>query len=308
MRTRTFLTAASTFLFALGLAATSASANGNKLVIEQIDNQNWATGSQWGGSNNETLIRQFRWNSASTPVFGGSNNRVLVLQDDTVASHAGTGDHIAGNNNRWVVIQRDDNRNISFGPIWGNSNNSTLATIQEGREHVVDGGAGAGPFGTGVNFTTNQIDTISLPYTSTNIPAMTDRSVFRGNQNVALLGQLGGDRNRIALHVDGDRNSIVGGAASPAGGQAGSLATIDMNAEASSAFFTGDTILDDTDATMTNGIISGAGFATQEGFDNTAHLVQTGNDNTIRFNQIGNNNTTQVYQTGNQNVATAVQN
>lgn len=313
MRFRTLLTTASAVALGIGLMAGSASAgDDNKLYVNQINNRNFASTDQDpnnnGSSDNETFVRQQHGNTASVPIGVGSpsfDNDVLILQE-TIANHAGTGNSINGNHNRWVVKQQGGNRNIVFGPIWGSSNRSEFAAVQDGGQNVIAGAAGNAGFGTGIDETgshppfTNSFSSVSLDGPAPmGVSTGQDRIEFKGNDNLALLEQTG-SFNRFAIQVNGDNNSIVGDGS-------GMVSSFDMNAANNAGGFFDSGISIDATLDSTNTPALGSGFASQVGNNNTAHYAQLGDHNRILHDQIGNGNEAQVFQQGSTNWAGATQ-
>ncbi|MCW4150312.1 hypothetical protein OM427_12345 [Halomonas sp. 18H] len=305
----------------LGLAAGSAIAGNNDLFIQQVNDYNFANGSQTG-NNNETFIRQTdNNNGASVPVIGNGNDMLVIQETRRNFAEAAMGS--GGNQNRTAILQSGGDENLTLGPnasggAGGQGDRNTFASVQNGSNNVVNGGGARGPEGTGLGGGSWSIDNISTQgsFDSSLVPSGipgpaggtgSGHSVLAGSDNVTLLGQVGSD-NRFGVMTVGNRNTISGFANS------GSLSSVDMNNEAGASFFgdkgLADTTLGADDAFASNGAMSWAvsGFATQEGVNNVAHLVQQGDDNTIAFNQISSDNTAQIYQQGNMNGAMAVQN
>lgn len=302
----------------LGLAAGSASAGNNDLFIQQVNDYNFASGSQTG-NNNETFIRQTdNNNGASVPVIGNGNDMLVIQETRRNFAEAAMGS--GGNQNRTAILQSGGDENLTLGPnasggAGGQGDRNTFASVQTGSNNVVNGGGARGPEGTGLGggswsivdiSTQGSIDSSLIP---SGLPAGgsgSGHSVLAGSDNVTLLGQTGSD-NRFGVMTVGNRNTI-------AGANASLLSSVDMNTETGGSFFgdkgLSDTTLDAGDALASNGAMSWAvgGFATQEGVNNVAHLVQQGDDNTIAFNQVSSDNTAQIYQQGNMNGAIAVQN
>lgn len=300
----------------LGLAAGSAIAGNNDLFIQQVNDYNFANGSQTG-NNNETFIRQTdNNNGASVPVIGNGNDMLVIQETRRNFAEAAMGS--GGNQNRTAILQSGGDENLTLGPnpsggAGGQGDRNTFASVQDGSNNVVNGGGSRGPQGTGLGGGTWSIDDISTlgSFDSSLVPVGlpagggSGHSVLAGSDNVTLLGQVGSD-NRFGVMTVGNRNTI-------AGANAGSLSSVDMNADTNGFFGDkglADTTLDADDALASDGAMSWAidGLATQEGVNNVAHLVQVGDDNTIAFNQISNDNTAQIYQQGNMNGAMAVQN
>ncbi|MGM0536532.1 MAG: hypothetical protein ACQER5_10725 [Pseudomonadota bacterium] len=302
---------------ALGLSAGSVSAGNNDLLIQQVNDFNFASGSQTG-SNNETFIRQAdNNNGASVPVIGNGNDMLVIQETRRNFAEAAMGS--GGNQNRTAILQRGGNGNLTVGPnpsggAGGQGDRNTFASVQDGSNNVVNGG-GNRSGGTGLGGGTWSIDDISTQgsfdagLVPSGLPAGggSGHSVLAGSDNVTLLGQTGSD-NRFGVMTVGNQNTIAGFQ------DAGSLTSIDMNTEAGANFFgdkgLSDTTLDAGDASASNGLMGWAvdGFATQAGVNNVAHLVQVGDNNTIAFNQLSSDNTAQIYQQGNTNGAIAVQN
>lgn len=303
----------------LGLAAGSASAGNNELVVDQIGNGNFGDSSQVG-TDNETLLQQLgNVNTGSLAITGSGVARedIFVRQETggNFAQYGGDGVNNLRDNDFGVIQGGGAYNTAAFSQTAGNNDNQ-IGVIQDGTQNVVGGGAsGNASRGWGGATVNNSQLSITMTDQSTNgsalLAATAADAPIAGDNNFVGVAQLGA-RNIMGVKVEGNNNTIAGG---PLGG---SYATaINFNVDSGTSVFSPNAMIDGeshTDGLFPGGGVQGYldsqsnGLAVQAGSDNQAALTQVGDNNIIAFGQISNDNRAQITQVGNGNYQQAVQN
>lgn len=312
MRIRTLLTTASAMALSFGVMAGAASADDNKLFVEQVGNANFE-GSAQLGSNNETFVsQQGSLNSAGASASEGNagsanNNRVLVDQNGN--RNLAAMSFVSGANRfdqNMVGIVQNTSRNytnLNLTQDRAGTNgvfNSTIYVEQGGSSENFVGGTDAVSTDVGNGQFAGQITNDGVSNASLEGSTATGQVGFgliRGQDQFFGLVQ-DGFSNAFAVSMDGQGNEI--------GGSGGNSATArDLNTGTNTgSFFSGDTTIDAPGGAGSFGV---SGLAQQVGTDNVGVVSVSGTNNAVGFSQTGNSNVAEVYQQGNNNNASAVQ-
>jgi hypothetical protein len=309
MRTTSFvLTTASALALGLFLTAETAKANDNRLFLEQVGVNNFASANQIGFQNETYVETNGNFNGAEvglTQNQSHNNNKKLAIQDGNrnIARMVTRSGSVNAHNVMGTV--QDGNRNYAALDMDGVGNvDNQFFVHQLGDENYLgDGksyntGAGNSQSNGGVFNTSFDGDFMSsvgaVNGSGFNLSSdATGRAPFDGDRNIAAFRQ-DGFNNAIALSVQGNDNVI--------GGNTSMYPSANLN-DSGYDFFTGSPDVDPASTPY----YSVNGLSRQDGNNNNAILAQNGNFNVLEFDQIGSNNFTEAYQHGSGNYARASQ-